>query len=90
MYLMSFHYKEVVTPRETTPCTSSQLYRFYVGIYEGSMLGQTKRHLPLYPALQQGQKQEPREEQNKHTVLLHTSSTALGRNLLTQAQLLYT
>lgn len=42
---MSFHYKEVVTPRETTPCTSSQLYRFYVGIYEGSMLGQTKRHL---------------------------------------------
>lgn len=33
-----------------------------------------------------GQEQEPGEEQNKHTVLLHTSSTSLDRNLLTQAQ----
>ena len=28
-----------------------------------------------------GQKQEPREEWNKHAVLLHTSSTSLGQNL---------
>lgn len=33
-----------------------------------------------------GQEQEPGEEQNKHTVLLHTFSTSLDWNLLTQAQ----
>lgn len=33
-----------------------------------------------------GQEQEPGEEQNKHPVLLHTSSMSLDWNLLTQAQ----
>lgn len=37
-----------------------------------------------------GQKQEPREEQNKQTVLLHTSSMSLDQNLLNQAQFLCT
>lgn len=33
-----------------------------------------------------GQEQEPGEEQNLHTVLLHTSSMSVDQNLLTQAQ----